>query len=137
MLPSLPEPPSRTLRVVVADDHPSIRENLRYLLNAELGLVVVGVAKDGRDALRLVHATRPDVLVVDSEMRDLTGIQVAQNLRQDGSHVGIVLYTLDGDAFDEAKEIGIDAFVTKDSPPSMLIDAIRRVAEGVSAPPLQ
>lgn len=135
MLPSLPEPPSRTLRVVVADDHPSIRENLRYLLNAELGLVVVGVAKDGRDALRLVHATRPDVLIVDSDMRDLSGIEVAQTLRQDGSRVGIVLYTLDGEAFDQAKEIGIDAFVTKDSPPSMLIDAIRRVAN--AAPPVQ
>jgi DNA-binding NarL/FixJ family response regulator len=133
MLRTLPELPSRTLRIVVADDHPSIRENLRYLLNAELGLVVVGVAKDGRDALRLVHATRPDVLVVDSDMRDLSGIEVAQTLRQDGDRVGIVLYTLDGDTYAEAKEIGIDAFVTKDSPPSMLIDAIRRVARGVSA----
>jgi DNA-binding NarL/FixJ family response regulator len=135
MLGSLPELPSRTLRIVVADDHPSIRENLRYLLNAELGLVVVGVAKDGRDALRLVHATRPDVLVVDSDMRDLSGVEVAQTLRQDGSRVGIVLYTLDGEAYEDAKEIGIDGFVTKDSPPSMLIDAIRRVARGVSVPP--
>jgi DNA-binding NarL/FixJ family response regulator len=134
MLRTLPELPSRTLRIVVADDHPSIRENLRYLLNAELGLVVVGVAKDGRDALRLVHATRPDVLVVDSDMRDLSGIEVAQTLRQDGNRVGIVLYTLDGDMYAQAKEIGIDGFVTKDSPPSMLIDAIRRVARGVSAP---
>jgi DNA-binding NarL/FixJ family response regulator len=134
MLRTLPELPSRTLRIVVADDHPSIRENLRYLLNAELGLVVVGVAKDGRDALRLVHATRPDVLVVDSDMRDLSGIEVAQTLRQGGDRVGIVLYTLDGDTYATAKEIGIDAFVTKDSPPSMLIDAIRRVARGVSAP---
>jgi DNA-binding NarL/FixJ family response regulator len=135
MLGSLPELPSRTLRIVVADDHPSIRENLRYLLNAELGLVVVGVAKDGRDALRLVHATRPDVLVVDSDMRDLSGVEVAQTLRQDGSRVGIVLYTLDGEAYEDAKEMGIDGFVTKDSPPSMLIDAIRRVARGVSVPP--
>jgi DNA-binding NarL/FixJ family response regulator len=135
MLRPLPEPPSRTLRIVVADDHPSIRENLRYLLNAELGLVVVGVAKDGRDALRLVHATRPDVVVVDSDMRDLGGIEVAEALRRDGNRVGIVLYTLDSDAYIKAQEVGIDAFVTKDSPPSMLIDAIRRVARGVSAPP--
>jgi two-component system, NarL family, nitrate/nitrite response regulator NarL len=137
MLGTVPELPSRTLRIVVADDHPSIRENLRYLLNAELGLVVVGVAKDGRDALRLVHATRPDVLVVDSDMRDLTGIEVAQTLREDGSRVGIILYTLDSEAFAEAKAIGIDACITKDSPPSMLIDSIRSVAHGVSAPPAQ
>ena len=49
--------------------------------------------------------------------------------------MGIVLYTLDSDAYVAAKEMGVDAFVTKDSPPSMLIDAIRRVARGVSAPP--
>lgn len=129
--------PSRTLRIVVADDHPSIRENLRYLLNAELGMVVVGVAKDGHDALRLVHATRPDVLVLDSDMHDLTGLEVAGTLRQDGSRVGIVFYTLDSDVCVRAKAIGVDACITKDSPPSILIDAIRGAAQAVSAPPSQ
>jgi two-component system nitrate/nitrite response regulator NarL len=125
--------PARTLRVVVADDHPSIRENLRYLLNAELGLVVVGVAKDGRDALRVVHATRPDVLVVDSDMPDLRGMQVAETLRSDGTQVGVVLYTLDGDACIESTASGVDACVTKDSPASVLIDAIRGAAQSSSS----
>ena len=129
--------PARTLRIVVADDHPSIRENLRYLLNAELGFVVVGVAKDGHDALRLVHATRPDVLVLDSDMRDLNGLEVARTLRDDGSRVGIVFYTLDSDACVQARAMGVDACVTKDSAPSMLIDAIRGAAQVVSAPPVQ
>jgi two-component system nitrate/nitrite response regulator NarL len=129
--------PARTLRIVVADDHPSIRENLRYLLNAELGFVVVGVAKDGHDALRLVHATRPDVLVLDSDMRDLSGLEVARTLRDDSSRVGIVFYTLDSDACVQARAIGVDACVTKDSAPSMLIDAIRGAAQAVSAPPIQ
>lgn len=129
--------PARTLRIVVADDHPSVRENLRYLLNAELGLIVVGVARDGHDALRLVHATRPDVLVIDSEMRDLKGLEVAVTLRQDGLRIGIVLYTLDSDACVEARAMGVDACVTKDSPPSMLIEAIRASAQAVAAPPLQ
>jgi DNA-binding NarL/FixJ family response regulator len=129
--------PARTLRIVVADDHPSIRENLRYLLNAELGFVVVGVAKDGHDALRLVRATRPDVLVLDSDMRDLSGLEVASTLRDDGSRVGIVFYTLDSDACVQARAIGVDACITKDSAPSMLIDAIRGAAQAVSAPPVQ
>ena len=129
--------PARTLRIVVADDHPSIRENLRYLLNAELGFVVVGVAKDGHDALRLVHATRPDVLVLDSEMRDLSGLEVARALRDDGSRVGIVFYTLDSDACVQARAIGVDACITKDSAPSMLIDAIRGAARALLTPPVQ
>lgn len=127
--------PLRTLRVVVADDHPSIRENLRYLLNAELGLVVVGVAKDGHDALRLVHATRPDVLVLDSEMPDLSGLAVAQTLRRDARRIGIVLYTLDAEVCAEATEAGIDACITKDSPPAMLIEAIRGATQSASTPP--
>jgi two-component system nitrate/nitrite response regulator NarL len=130
-------PPARTLRIVVADDHPSIRENLRYLLNAELGFVVVGVAKDGHDALRLVDATRPDVLVLDSDMRDLSGLEVARTLLDDNSRVGIVFYTLDSDACVQARAIGVDACITKDSAPSMLIDAIRGAAQAVSAPPVQ
>lgn len=133
----MPVPPSRTLRVVVADDHPSIRENLRYLLNDELGLIVVGVAKDGHEALRLVHATRPDVLVVDSDMPDLKGRDVAETLRRDESQIGIVLYTLDSDACVEADASGVDACVTKDSPASMLIDAIRRVAPGAAISPVE
>jgi two-component system nitrate/nitrite response regulator NarL len=128
---------ARTLRIVVADDHPSIRENLRYLLNAELGFVVVGVARDGHDALRLVHATRPDVLVLDSDMRDLSGLEVARTLRDDSSRVGIVFYTLDSDACVQARAIGVEACITKDSAPSMLIDAIRAAAQVVSAPPVQ
>ena len=129
--------PSRTLRIVVADDHPSIRENLRYLLNAELGMVVVGVARDGHDALRLVHATRADVLVLDSDMRDLSGLEVAEALRRDGSRIRIVLYTLDGDACVQGKEIGVDACVTKDSAPSLLIDAIRGATQVASTPPAE
>lgn len=125
--------PARTLRIVVADDHPSVRENLRYLLNAELGMVVVGVAKNGHDALRLVHATRPDVLVLDSDMGDLRGLDVIESLRRDESLVGIVLYTLDSDACVEARALNVDACVTKDSSPSMLIDAIRGAAHTVNA----
>jgi DNA-binding NarL/FixJ family response regulator len=124
------------LRIVVADDHPSIRENLRYLLNDELGFVVVGAAKDGHDALRLVHATRPDVLVVDSDMPDLKGLEVAETLRRDATPIGIVLYTLDSEACVAGREI-VDACITKDSAPSMLIDAIRGAARSLSETPVQ
>ncbi|HKY50472.1 MAG TPA: response regulator transcription factor [Candidatus Limnocylindria bacterium] len=131
------EVPARTLRVVVADDHPSVRENLRYLLNAELGMVVVGVARDGHDALRLVHATRPDVIVLDSELGDLRGIDVIDSLRREDSLIGIVLYTMDSEACVEGRALGVDACVTKDAPPSMLIDAIKGAAQTVTAPPVQ
>src|SRR5258705_4568315 len=57
----------RRLRVVIADDHPSIRENLRYLFGAEADLEVVGVVRDGMTALHLARKLRPDVLVIDHD----------------------------------------------------------------------
>jgi DNA-binding NarL/FixJ family response regulator len=68
-------------------------------------------------------------------MRDLRGLEVAQALRRDASAVGIVLYTLDSDACVEARTIGVDACITKDSPPSMLIAAIRDSAPATTTPP--
>jgi DNA-binding NarL/FixJ family response regulator len=122
----------RTLRIVVADDHPSIRENLRYLLNAEPGLLVVAAGKNGSDALRQVRELSPDVLVVDVDMPDLSGLQVAETLRAEGAAVGIVLYTLDSEACVQAREMGIEGCVTKDAPPATLIDAIRAAADVVT-----
>src|SRR5439155_348352 len=92
---------------------------------------------DSAAALRLVHATRPDVLVLDSDMTDLGGLEVAETLRRDGTLIRIVLYTLDGDACVRAREIGVDACITKDSAPSLLIDAIRGGAPVVSTPPAE
>src|SRR5258708_3985179 len=58
----------RRVRILVADDHPSIRENLRYLLNDEDDFEVVGVARDGGDALATTIALEPDVVVLDERM---------------------------------------------------------------------
>ncbi len=72
----------KVIRVVVAEDHPSIRENLRYVLDAERDMVCVGVARDGHEALDVTIQELPDVLVIDAELRDLDGIDVALRLRR-------------------------------------------------------
>ncbi len=123
-----------SLRIVVADDHPSIRENLRYLLNAERDLRVVAVGKNGRDALRWVRQLGPDVLVVDDDMPDLTGLQVAEILRSDGIDVRVVLYTLDSEVCVQAQELGIEGCVTKDAPHGVLLDAIRAAVPRTPTP---
>ena len=94
----------RRLRVVIADDHPSIRENLRYLLNAEPDLDVVGVARDGTGALQMSLELRPDVLVVDYDLPDHDGLSVARALREKGFTARIVLYTLDSEVWAHAKQ---------------------------------
>jgi DNA-binding NarL/FixJ family response regulator len=111
--------------VIIADDHPSIRENLRYLLNAESDLQVVGVAGDGASALGMALELRPDVAVIDYDMPDHDGFSVARALRHKGSTARVVLYTMDADASAQAESEPIDAVVSKDAPPDVLLESIR------------
>jgi CheY-like chemotaxis protein len=110
------------LRIVVADDHPSTRENLRYLLNAEPDLEVVGAARNGVEALRLIQELRPDVAVLDRQMPLLDGLQVAAQLRREKLRVRIVLFTLDADVFGPLAD---GVVVTKDAPAAVLLAAVR------------
>ena len=120
-------PPSRDrrLRVVIADDHPSIRENLRYLVNAEPDMDVVSVARDGASAMQMSQELRPDVLVVDFDLPDRDGLSVARALRQEGFSARLVLYTLDSEVWAQAKDAGVDACVSKDASPATLFESIR------------
>ncbi len=113
------------LRIVVADDHPSIRENLRALLSAERDLIVVAVAKNGEEALRLTRQHDADVLVVDGDMPGADGVSVARALRSLGSKTRIVLYTMRSELCDLGYQAGVAACVTKDAPYELLVDAVR------------
>jgi len=109
----------------VADDHPSVRENLRYLLGAEADFEVVAVAEDGESAGRLVGDLRPDVLVIDYDLPDIDGLSVARTLRRERSEARIILYTANREVCGWAQRSGVDVCVSKDDPPAALIHSIR------------
>ena len=115
----------RRVRVLVADDHPSIRENLRALLSAEADLEVVGVAADGTSAVRAARKLRPDVVIVDYDLPDLDGLSVTRILRRESSKARIVLYTMDREAWGRAPRSGVDVCVGKDEPAEALINSVR------------
>jgi len=115
------------LRVLVADDHPSIRENLRYLLDAEGDLECVGVVKEPLRCVDMCLELQPDVLVLDEDMPEIDGLSIARALAQVAPAIRIVMYTFDLDVCDEARAAGAVACVAKHGPYEALLRAIRAV----------
>ena len=113
----------RPLRIIIADAHPSARENLRYLLSAERDLEVVGVVRDAATALRLTLRLRPDVLVVDFDLADYDGLTVARALGRE-SGLRIVLLSTNRHVC-EAAHSHVDACLAADDSPAALLSAIR------------
>ena len=84
----------RRLRVVVADDQPLVRAELRARVNAQPDLEVVGACSNGMAALLLVHQLQPDVLVLDQDISGLDGLKLAAHLEFAGIGIRLVLYTV-------------------------------------------
>ena len=121
-----------TIRVLLADDHPVTRDGIRNLLEKAPGLVVVGEAGNGIEALRLVEELAPDVLLLDMEMPGLKGIDVARQLQAAGSTVRILALS----AYDDKQYIlellasGAAGYLVKEEAPEAIIEAVRGVAQG-------
>lgn len=118
--------------VVVADDHPAMRAGIREALVAVPRVRVVGEAATGPEALALVRALVPDVVVLDLDLPGLTGVDVARALREEGSPVRVVAFTAHaGRAFVEGLvEAGVAGYVTKDKDLAVLVEAVEAVARG-------
>ena len=82
---------NRTIRVILADDHPVVRRGIRRVLEKAPNIQVVGEAGTGMDALRLVQELKADVILLDQEMPDLKGVQVVRELRTNHLPVSIVM----------------------------------------------
>jgi DNA-binding NarL/FixJ family response regulator len=124
------------LTVAVIDDQELVRMGLRTLIGSEAGLELVGEAADGREGLRLIRSRRPRVVLCDIRMPDVDGLALLRQVAADPSlaEVRMVMLTtfeLDEYVF-EALRLGASGFLLKDADPSVLLDAIRVVADGGS-----
>jgi len=115
------------LRVLVADDHPAMRENLVRLLSRDFD--VVATVRDGAAAVREAPRVNPDVLVLDIAMPVLSGIEAAGRLKASGSTAKVVFVTMhhDREFVEGATALGSVGFVVKNRLVSDLIPAIRSV----------
>jgi DNA-binding NarL/FixJ family response regulator len=123
---------SGPIRLLVADDHPVVRDGLRGMLAGQPDLEVVGEAADGAEAVALVPRLRPDVVLMDLRMPGMDGVEAIRRLRTSRPDVRVmVLTTFDTDTdVVRAIEAGATGYLLKDTPREELVRAIRAAARG-------
>jgi two-component system, NarL family, response regulator NreC len=120
------------IRVLLADDHETVREGLRLLVNAQADMEVVAEANDGKEAIEHARAFKPDVIVLDLTMPNMSGLTAARALKGAEPSTAIVALTRhDDDAYvQELIQAGASAYVLKQSSSAELLTAIRVAAAG-------
>ena len=127
------------IRVVIVDDQELVRTGFRLILESEDDMEVVGEAADGRQALEVIRARRPDVVLMDVRMPEMDGVEATRRLLADDGHtdrpdggprvVIVTTFDLDDYVF-AALRCGASGFLLKDTPADQLIGAVRVVARG-------
>ncbi|HKH73106.1 MAG TPA: response regulator transcription factor [Vicinamibacterales bacterium] len=122
------------IRVLLVEDHETVREGLRMLLNSQPDIEVVGEAANGRLAIEYSERFRPHVVIMDLSMPEMNGLQATMAIKQGHPEMAIVALTRHDDAafVDELRKAGASAYVLKQSASRELLDAVRVAAVGGS-----
>lgn len=120
------------IRVIIAEDHETVREGLKLIINTQPDMEVTGEAGNGRDAVRLAKELAPDVLLMDVSMPELNGLKAAAQLKRVAPDIKILTLTRHTDQayLQELLEAGVSGYVLKQSAATDLIRAVRAVAAG-------
>jgi two-component system, NarL family, response regulator NreC len=120
------------IRILLADDHTVVRKGLRLLLESHPGFKVIADAADGREAVALAEANRPDVLVTDIAMPGLNGIEAARQICARQPSIAVIFLSMHADEgyVMKALKAGARGYLLKDSAEYDLINAVEAVAEG-------
>jgi len=121
-----------TVRIIIADDHPIVRDGLKKLLLLEDDFEVVGEAGDGREVLEKVQELDPDVLLLDLRMPNLDGLSALQALQQINKRTRVIVLTAseDKNEFVQAMKLGCSGIVLKQTAPDLIVKSIRKVQAG-------
>jgi DNA-binding NarL/FixJ family response regulator len=120
------------VRVLPVDHHPISRIGIRFALSAVADIEVVAETGSGREALKLIELHKPDLVLLDPNLPDLSGIEVVRYLKRFGSQASVLIFTseVDAECVHDALEAGVAGYLTKDIPLEILIEAVRGVARG-------
>ena len=122
----------RRTRVLLVEDHETVRQGLRMVLESQSDIEVVAEAANGRIAVEHSERYRPDVVVLDLSMPEMNGLAAAQAIKQRCPETAIVALTRHDDAafVDELMKAGASGYVLKQSPTTQLLKAVRTVSAG-------
>lgn len=120
------------IRVLIAEDHKTVRKGLKMIVAAETDMEVIGEAGDGREAVRLAQELQPDVVIMDISMPELNGLIASAKLKRVAPAINILILTRHTDKayLQELLQAGVSGYVLKQSAPEELLRAIRAVASG-------
>jgi two-component system nitrate/nitrite response regulator NarL len=118
--------------VVIVDDHPLFRRGLIQLLNTVGGFHLIGEAANGRDGIDLVKRVRPDLLLLDLNMKDMSGLDVLKVIKASELETRVVMVTVSDQAEDlvAALRLGADGYLLKDMEPEQMVESIEAAASG-------
>src|ERR1700682_3993937 len=119
------------LRILIADDHESVRKGVCAILSSRSDVEVCGEAENGKEAIEKANALKPDLIILDITMPVLSGFDAAREIRKTLPHIPILILSMheSNQLIEEAKKIGVQGFVTKTQVGSTLllgVDALLR-----------
>lgn len=123
---------SHQIKIIVADDHPLVRQGLRQVIEREPDLLIAAECGDGETALAEIEKHQPNFLILDVDMPRANGFDVLRRLRERGSEVKVILLTIHDEVefFDEALRLGAQSYILKECAIEEVINAVRAVIAG-------
>lgn len=120
----------RKIRVLIVDDDHQVRHALKFILDQHMGIEVVGEASDAKQAVQVVMELQPDVVLVDSQMPGVDGIETTRRIKAMTPHVKVLFMTVHEKHIEQALNAGADAYIFKDSGRGKLLDAVKKLSSG-------
>jgi|SRR5215213_3589643 len=122
------------LRIILAEDHETVREGLKLIVNSQADMEVIGEANNGSAAIKLARELAPDIVVMDISMPELNGLKATKKLKQVCPNVKVLTLTrhTDDAYLQQLIQAGASGYVLKQSAPTELIRAIHTISEGKS-----
>lgn len=128
----MPTQSSKTIRLLVADDHPIVRQGLVAILNAQPDMSVIAEANNGREVIEQFRQHQPDVAILDLQMPDVGGVEAITTIRAEFPNAAIIMFSIyetDEDIY-QGLRAGAKAYLLKDTPCAEILEVIRAVSEG-------